>query len=92
MKCNLRLGLFTRSVYFGSLSLPTYPNLPAAEAMYQNLRRALPSDAPASVHFCSIPEAQEAQVWRCGGAAGLEQLELGGQIQSVSWLSWDLWQ
>ncbi|KAI3433769.1 hypothetical protein D9Q98_003575 [Chlorella vulgaris] len=31
------------------------------EAMYQNLRRALPSDAPASVHFCSIPEAQEAQ-------------------------------
>ncbi|KAL4432409.1 hypothetical protein ABPG77_001708 [Micractinium sp. CCAP 211/92] len=31
------------------------------EAMYQNLRCALPEGAPESVHFCDIPEAEAAQ-------------------------------
>ncbi|KAI7845602.1 hypothetical protein COHA_000889 [Chlorella ohadii] len=31
------------------------------EAIYQNLRRALPVGAPESVHFCDIPEAEAAQ-------------------------------
>ncbi len=39
-----------------------------AEAMYQNLRCALPEGAPESVHFCDIPEAEAAQV---DGAEGL---------------------
>ena len=30
--------------------------------MYQNLRRALPPGAPESVHWCSFPEAEAAQV------------------------------
>lgn len=32
------------------------------ESMYQNLRRALPGDAPRSVHWCDFPEAVQAQV------------------------------
>ena len=32
------------------------------EALYQNLRRALPPDAPRSVHWCDFPEAAAAQV------------------------------
>lgn len=32
------------------------------EAMYQNLRKALPEDAPQSVHWCDFPEAAQAQV------------------------------
>lgn len=32
------------------------------ETMYQNLRRALPEDAPQSVHWCDFPEAAQEQV------------------------------
>lgn len=45
-------------------TLTRAPSSPArpAEAMYRNLRRALPEGAPESVHFCDIPEAEAAQV------------------------------
>jgi hypothetical protein len=32
------------------------------EAMYQNLRRALPDEAPQSVHWCDFPQVPAAQV------------------------------
>ena len=32
------------------------------ESLYQNLRRALPPNAPQSVHWCDFPEAAAAQV------------------------------
>lgn len=34
------------------------------ESLYQNLRRALPEDAPTSVHWCDFPLAAAEQVWR----------------------------
>ncbi len=38
------------------------------ETMYQNLRRALPQDAPQSVHWCDFPEAAQEQVCTCASA------------------------
>ena len=32
------------------------------ESLYQNLRRALPEDAPKSVHWCDFPAAAKEQV------------------------------
>ena len=32
------------------------------ESLYQNLRRALPEDAPMSVHWCDFPAAAKEQV------------------------------
>ena len=32
------------------------------ESLYQNLRRALPEDAPTSVHWCDFPSAAAEQV------------------------------
>jgi isoleucyl-tRNA synthetase len=40
------------------------------EAMYQNLRRALPPGAPESVHWCDIPEARKVRGPSPGGGAG----------------------
>lgn len=46
--------------FFAQVMAPFTPFF--CESLYQNLRRALPEDAPKSVHWCDFPTAAAEQV------------------------------